>query len=151
MDPTRIAKDSNGEQCICMRCTDTEVVDNRTLCLNCGHIESAHAQPRLSAGSLIKQYRDSGRLAPSSSKGSSSSAARATQVEAEAETNVGLKKQRKSDTDTEPVIKRKKKADPTEKVKGEEVEMGHIVFLVDGIKGNPPRLTCDMTILGRND
>ncbi|KAJ7259952.1 hypothetical protein B0H12DRAFT_1069853 [Mycena haematopus] len=137
-----IGKDSNGEPCICMRCTDTEVVDNRTLCLNCGHIESAHPQPRLPVGSLIRQYRDAGRLAPSSTKGNSSSTRKATQVEAEAETSTGLKKKRKSDTDTEPVIKRKKKgALVEEKVKGEEVEVGHIVVLVDGIKGKPARLT----------
>ncbi|KAJ7716979.1 hypothetical protein B0H14DRAFT_3901296 [Mycena olivaceomarginata] len=130
-----------------MRCTNTEVVEGRTLCLNCGHIESAHPQPRTPAGSFIRQFRDAGRLASISSK-SSSSVPRATQGEAEAETSTGLKKKRKSETDTEPgVSKRKKKAEPVdEKAQGgEDVGVGHIVVLVNGTKGKPSQHTLART------
>ncbi|KAF8144676.1 hypothetical protein K438DRAFT_1782642 [Mycena galopus ATCC 62051] len=141
--------DSNGQPCICMRCTKTEVIEGRTLCLNCGHIESAHPQPRVLAGSLIRQYRDAGRLTSTSSK-SSSGAPRATQAEAEAETSTGLKNKRKSETDTEPGVlsKRKKKAaavDEKTHCGGENVEVGHIVVLVDGTKGKPSQLTLERT------
>ena len=99
-----------GEQCICMRCTKTHVVDNRTLCSNCGHIDSAHPytppeEPpaRTDVGSLIKKFRDAGKLGVASS---SSSQSKASQSEAEAETKNGLRKKRKSETDTEPTTKK---------------------------------------------
>jgi hypothetical protein len=99
-----------------MRCTNTEVVENRTLCLNCGHIDSAHPQaPQAvptSAGSLIKQFQAAGKLA-STNPSSSGSKAKATLVKAESETNTNLKKKkRKSDTYTEPPAKRKKAKQP---------------------------------------
>ncbi|KAJ7769156.1 hypothetical protein DFH07DRAFT_769056 [Mycena maculata] len=144
-DSTRcLGRDPDGHQCICMRCTKTHVVDERTLCSNCGHIESAHPEPRVAVTSLVRQYRDAGRLHKASD---SSSKAKATQSEAEAETNGGLKKKRKSGTDTEPPVKgsssrgKKKEENPTKRVKGEDVEVGHVAVLVRGTRGKPDNLT----------
>lgn len=100
-DPSRcLGRDANDRQCICQRCTKTHEEGNQTVCSNCGHIESAHPEPRVTVGSLIKNYRDTGKLGKVAPGISSSSTAKASQSEAEAETNKGLK--RKSATDTEP-------------------------------------------------
>ncbi|KAJ7509268.1 hypothetical protein B0H11DRAFT_1901397 [Mycena galericulata] len=137
-DSTRcLGRDPGGLQCICMRCTKTHAVDDRTLCSNCGHIESAHPEPRVAVKSLIRQYRDAGKLHKTSD---SSSNAKATQSEAEAETNSGLRKKRKSGTDTEPPVKgssskgKKKEENPTKRLKGEDVEVGHVAVLVRGTR-----------------
>lgn len=101
-DPTLCrGREADGSQCICMRCTETYVQDgtNRILCTSCGHIESAHPAPAISAGSLIRSYKDLGRLSVPS---------KASKEEAEAEASSGLRKKRKSDTDTEPGSKRAK-------------------------------------------
>ncbi|KAJ7487725.1 hypothetical protein B0H11DRAFT_2409123 [Mycena galericulata] len=144
-DSTRcLGRDPGGLQCICMRCTKTHVVDDRTLCSNCGHIESAHPEPRVAVKSLIRQYRDAGKLHKTSD---SSSNAKATQSEAEAETNSGLRKKRKSGTDTEPPVKgssskgKKKEENPTKRLKGEDVEVGHVAVLVRGTRGTRDNLT----------
>jgi len=105
--PRCLGKDSDGEPCICTRCTKTYVVGEQTLCSNCGHIESAHPEPPVVVGALIRKFRDAGRLGnvPTGSSSSSTSPTKATQSEAEAETSNGLRKKRKSDTDTEPPSK----------------------------------------------
>ncbi|KAJ7136485.1 hypothetical protein C8R43DRAFT_1132391 [Mycena crocata] len=147
-DSTRcLGRDSDGQQCICMRCSNTHVVDNKTLCSNCGHIESAHPEPRQPAGALIKQLPDAGKLSGPRA-GPSSSVLKATRDEAEAETKDGLQKKRKSTTDTEPPnihSKKKKAASSKDKdseiadLAPEDVFIGMIVFLVCGtaMKGNP--------------
>lgn len=163
-----MGKDDKGEQCICMRCTTTHVVDNRTLCSNCGHIESAHPyhspQPPVAVGSLIKQFQAAGKLGAAHPASSSSSKFKASQSEAEAETNNGLRRKRKSETDTEPPTKKsggKTNKDekvvflsilhiplelkfglcqPAKKVKGEDVELGHVVVLIRGTKVSFPTL-----------
>ncbi|KAJ7738184.1 hypothetical protein B0H16DRAFT_1571131 [Mycena metata] len=86
-DPTACrGKDAEGNQCICLRCDKTIVEEGtgRVLCVSCGHIESAHPQPALSASSLIRGYQDAGRLLSRSAK--------ASKEEAEAETSSGLRK-----------------------------------------------------------
>ncbi|KAJ7939038.1 hypothetical protein B0H13DRAFT_1851209 [Mycena leptocephala] len=79
----------------------THVVGEQTLCSNCGHIESAHLEPRVAVGSPIRQFPDAGELG-NVPTGSSSSTTKATQSKAETETSGGLRKNRKSETDTEP-------------------------------------------------
>ncbi|KAJ7462585.1 hypothetical protein FB451DRAFT_1180882 [Mycena latifolia] len=104
-DPTMCrGKDSDGNQCICIRCSETETVKGKLLCKSCGHIESAHPEPKASVGSIIRGFRDAGKLG-SSSGGSS---VKASNEEAVAETSAGLRKKRKSDTDTEPPAGSKK-------------------------------------------
>ncbi|KAJ7172907.1 hypothetical protein C8R43DRAFT_943970 [Mycena crocata] len=139
-DSTRcLGRDPDGQQCICMRCSNTHVVDNKTLCSNCGHIESAHPEPRQPAGALIKQLRDAGKL--SGPRAGPSSVLKATRDEAEAETKDGLQKKHKSTTDTEPPnihSKKKKAASSKDKdseiadLAPEDVFIGMIVFLVCG-------------------
>ncbi|KAJ7747032.1 hypothetical protein B0H16DRAFT_1726225 [Mycena metata] len=140
-DPTAChGKDNEGNQCICLRCEKTVVEEDtgRILCLSCRHIESAHPEPARSAGSLIRGYRDAGRLLLGSVKSS--------KEEAEAETNSGLRKKRKStDTDTEPSIKKVKLDNGKGKGKEKEekrntssnskdiVEYGKLVLLPGGI------------------
>ncbi|KAJ7738781.1 hypothetical protein B0H16DRAFT_1761115 [Mycena metata] len=142
-DPTACrGKDREGNQCICLRCEKTVVEeDGRVLCLSCRHIESAHPEPARSAGSLIRGYRDAGRLLLGSVKSS--------KEEAEAETSSGLRKKRKStDTDTEPSLKKVKLDNGKGKGKEKEekppkgnassnskdiVEYGKLVLLPGGI------------------
>ncbi|KAJ7438356.1 hypothetical protein FB451DRAFT_1192699 [Mycena latifolia] len=141
-----LGRDPDGDPCICLRVTKTHVVDDRTLCSNCLHIESAHPQPRRPVGSLIREYRDAGRLGSTSKESASNTPkAKATQSEAEAETNSGLKKKRKSGTDTEPPTQGSSKAKvkeekPSKKVKGENVQLGHVAALVWGTQGKPSNL-----------
>ncbi|KAJ7468192.1 hypothetical protein FB451DRAFT_1401441 [Mycena latifolia] len=141
-----LGRDPDGQPCICLRVTKTHVVDDRTLCSNCLHIESAHPQPRRPVGSLIREYRDAGRLGSTSKESASNTPkAKATQSEAEAETNSGLKKKRKSGTDTEPPTQGSSKAKvkeekPLKKVKGENVQLGHVAALVWGTQGKPSNL-----------
>ncbi|KAJ7731529.1 hypothetical protein B0H16DRAFT_1583569 [Mycena metata] len=139
-DPTACrGKDTEGNQCICLRCEKTVVEEatGRVLCLSCRHIESAHPEPARSAGSLICGYREAGRLLSGSVKSS--------KEEAEAETSSGLRKKRKStDTDTEPSLKKVKldngkgKGKEKEKVNASSnskdiVEYGKLVLLPGGI------------------
>lgn len=113
-DPTMCrGKDADGSQCICMRCTETHIVDNRALCVSCGHIESGHPvpePPRPKVGSFIRGFQDAGRL------GITPGSVKTSRADAEAETNAGLRKKRKSDTDTEPP------SQPVKKAKGKEKE-----------------------------
>ncbi|KAJ7500568.1 hypothetical protein B0H11DRAFT_2275799 [Mycena galericulata] len=127
-DPTMCrGRDTDGNQCICMRCTATHVVDDKVICKSCGHIESAHPEPRTSVDSVLNRYRDAGRLIGSSTK--------ASKEEAEAETNAGLRKRQRSQTDTEPPSKRSKadKGKEKEKSNGKLVEYGKLVFLTGGV------------------
>jgi hypothetical protein len=107
-DPTLCrGTDPEGNQCICLRAKETYLDDdtNRTLCKNCGHIESAHPEPPTSAGTMVRGFRDAARFASSSSH-----SVKATHQEAEAEMSAGLRpKKRKSDTDTEPPSKKSHK------------------------------------------
>ncbi|KAJ7759939.1 hypothetical protein B0H16DRAFT_1533079 [Mycena metata] len=111
-NPTRcLGRDSDNNQCICKRATETEVVEGRTVCCNCGHIESAHPEPvGAGAGALIKKFQAAGKLPSStpSTSAPSGSKPKATIVEAKSETNANLTKKRKSKTDTEPPVNAKK-------------------------------------------
>ncbi|KAJ7688574.1 hypothetical protein B0H17DRAFT_1135546 [Mycena rosella] len=88
-DPSRyIGREFDGTQCICKCCSQKTVFDGRTICNNCGHIESAHPElpaPPVAAGSLIRQYQDAGRLA-STPITSASSQLKATTEDTELET-----------------------------------------------------------------
>lgn len=103
MDPTMCrGKDKDGNQCICIR-SDARLVDDRMVCKSCDHIDSAHPEPKPAIGSLLRGFRDAGKL------GSSSHSIKASKEEAEAETSAGLRsKKRKSETDTEPPSKKPK-------------------------------------------
>ncbi|KAJ6597749.1 hypothetical protein DFH09DRAFT_1399469 [Mycena vulgaris] len=129
-DPTMCrGKDADGHQCICMRSTDTHVVEGKVLCKNCGHIESAHPEPKPSTSAFVRGFRDAAKLG--STAGTSF---KASKQEAEAETNQGLRKKRKSDVDTEPpIVKKSKATKPTPKKEGEVVKYGKLVFLTPGI------------------
>ncbi|KAJ7340846.1 hypothetical protein DFH08DRAFT_938612 [Mycena albidolilacea] len=136
-DPTLCrGTDPEGNQCICLRAKETYLDDdtNRTLCKNCGHIESAHPEPPTSAGTMVRGFRDAARFASSSSH-----SVKATHQEAEAEMSAGLRpKKRKSDTDTEPPSKKShKEGKGKEKAvkfpEGEKVKYGKLVFLTCGI------------------
>ncbi|KAF8155224.1 hypothetical protein K438DRAFT_2026493 [Mycena galopus ATCC 62051] len=135
-DPTLCrAKGPDGDQCVCMRAKDTYFDEDtkRTLCQSCGHIESAHPEPKPSVGSFVRGFRDAGKLAASNSL-----SVKASHKEAEAETSTGLRpKKRKSTTDTEPGSSKKpnkgKAKEKTPKIEGENVKYGKLVFLVCGI------------------
>ncbi|KAJ7681696.1 hypothetical protein B0H17DRAFT_1138294 [Mycena rosella] len=106
-------KDSDGTQCICIRCMETHEVEGKLLCKSCGHIKSAHPALKSGVGNFIRNFRDAGKLSDSSS-GSSSSVGKSSKgsvsiEEAEAETNAGLRKKCLSKTDTEspPAKKRR--------------------------------------------
>ncbi|KAJ7701357.1 hypothetical protein B0H14DRAFT_2648412 [Mycena olivaceomarginata] len=93
--------------------------------VNCGHIES---EPPLAVGSLIRQFRDAGKLGTVPEASTSSATAKATEAEAEAETNAGLKKRKKTDSDPGPSKKSRSKQD-SDTPQGERVDVGHIVVL----------------------
>ncbi|KAJ7442281.1 hypothetical protein FB451DRAFT_1569004 [Mycena latifolia] len=138
MDPTMCrGRDEEGNQCICMHPSETHVINDKVLCKNCGHIETAHPEPKATVGSFIRGYRDAGKLGSSrlGSTSASTQSVKASKEEAEAETSAGLRKKRKSDTNTEPPLKkpRKKDEDPPKKPKSDLVPFGKLVFLVDGI------------------
>ncbi|KAJ6592420.1 hypothetical protein B0H19DRAFT_1245297 [Mycena capillaripes] len=138
-DPTCCrGKDPDGGQCICLRCTDPYLDDTgRRLCGSCGHIESAHPEPKSSVGSFIRGFRDAGKL------GSSSIPAKVSQEEAETEMSAGLRpKKRKSNlTDTEPPPKKTNKgknkvtlpAKVVPEAKGDAVKFGKLVLIVGGV------------------
>ncbi|KAJ7084088.1 hypothetical protein C8R44DRAFT_894234 [Mycena epipterygia] len=137
-DPTLCrGKDADGNQCICMRCKETYVDDttHHVLCTNCGHIESAHPEPKPSVGTFIKSFRDAAKVAPTSIS------AKVSLEDAEAETSAGLRtKKRKSaasnSTDTEPPSKKASKGGKgkaKEKTRGEIVKYGKL----DGDLRNP--------------
>ncbi|KAJ7088492.1 hypothetical protein B0H15DRAFT_800955 [Mycena belliarum] len=125
------AKDIDGNQCICMRCPETELIDNKVLCKSCGHIETAHPESKPSLGGLIRGFRDAGKLGTASS---SATTIKATKEEAAAETSAGLKKKRKSDTDTEPPPPSKK----NKAIKGNDTDVkfkyGKLVLITGGIQ-----------------
>ncbi|KAJ7710570.1 hypothetical protein B0H17DRAFT_1324252 [Mycena rosella] len=82
MDSTMCrGKDSDGTQCICIRCMETHEVEGKLVCKSCGHIESAHPALKSSVGNFIRNFRDAGKLSGSSS--GSSSSTRAVQKEGE--------------------------------------------------------------------
>ncbi|KAF8184104.1 hypothetical protein K438DRAFT_2008152 [Mycena galopus ATCC 62051] len=133
-DPNRCSgRGEDGRQCICKRVGETYTDGHRTLCSNCGHIESAHPEAPKEAGSLIRRFQAKGKLGNVSLKHLTP---KATVQEAEAETVNGLKKRKPSATDTEPEAPKKKKTKPVEKAaQGERVEVGQIVILVCGTHG----------------
>ncbi|KAJ6552910.1 hypothetical protein B0H19DRAFT_1072409 [Mycena capillaripes] len=149
-DPNRcLGRESNGSQCICKRCTQTVVIENKTLCANCLHIESAHPDTPVPVGALLQKFRDAGRLGTvpkTSAASSSSSSAKATEAEAEVETNSGLRKRKKTTTDTEPGPSKRPKAKGLEMacyfgfLPGEWVDIGTAVALVCGSFGKPGAL-----------
>ncbi|KAJ7705287.1 hypothetical protein B0H17DRAFT_1298339 [Mycena rosella] len=151
-DPSHcVGRESDRTQCICKRCSQKTVVDGRTICDNCGHIESPHPElpaPPVAVGSLIRQYRDAGRLA-STPTTSASSQPKATAEDAELETNSNLRKKRKSGaTDHEPPTSKKLKGKSTKErkeMKGEYIELGQIVALTWGTSGRPGSLTLNRT------
>ncbi|KAJ7702720.1 hypothetical protein B0H17DRAFT_1127660 [Mycena rosella] len=146
-DPTRcVGRAADGTQCICKHCSQKSVVDGRTICDNCGHIESAHPEPQIGAGSLIRQFRDAGRLSITS-KSSTPLSPKATAEEAQTETNSNLrKKKRKPATDTEPPSKKRAKhKESTKQPKGENIEVGHVAALVYGMNGSPGNPTLKQT------
>ncbi|KAJ7211378.1 hypothetical protein GGX14DRAFT_394288 [Mycena pura] len=135
-DPTLCrGVDEHGNQCICMRAKDTYVDDdNRTRCTNCGHIETAHPEPKPNITSFVKGFRDAAKL------GSSSSVPiKASHEEAEAETNAGLRpKKRKFDISiVDPASKKSNKAGKGKgkapKTEGELVKYGKAVMLTCGL------------------
>ncbi|KAJ7643261.1 hypothetical protein B0H17DRAFT_1339117 [Mycena rosella] len=136
MDSTMCrGKDSDGTQCICIRCMETHEVEGKLVCKSCGHIESAHPALKSSVGNFIRNFRDAGKLSGSSS-GSSSSVGKSSKgsvsiEEAEAETNAA-KKQRSS--------KEKGKTRAVQK-EGEHVQYGKLVFLPEGLLNGDLRST----------
>ncbi|KAJ7658204.1 hypothetical protein DFH06DRAFT_1131213 [Mycena polygramma] len=135
-DPTMCrGRDADGSQCICIRVTETHLVDDRPVCRSCGHIETAHPipePPKKPPGATILRFRDAAMLDSGSLKSS--------RAEAEAETNVGLRKKRRSDTDTEPPPSKKAKGkerakdvEKPPKTEGEVVCFGTLVLLVGGV------------------
>ncbi|KAJ7815784.1 hypothetical protein B0H14DRAFT_3878108 [Mycena olivaceomarginata] len=137
-DPTLCCgTDPEGNQCICLRAKETYLDDdtNRTRCKNCGHIESAHPEPPNSAGTMVRDFRDTARFASSSSH-----SVKATHQEAEAEMSVGLRpKKHKSDTDNRTTLKKSHKEGKGKSEKaiksppGEKGKYGKLVFLTCGI------------------
>ncbi|KAJ7691642.1 hypothetical protein B0H14DRAFT_3664054 [Mycena olivaceomarginata] len=110
LDPSMCrGREPDGNQCCCLRCTETTVVDDRTVCKSCGHIETAHPVERPKPGAVIRGLRDAGKLL------SNPGSVKTSREEAQAEMSAGLKKKRKSDTDTEP-------PQPGKKMKGKERE-----------------------------
>lgn len=102
-------KDADGSQCICTRSTATKEDDQgRNVCVNCGHIESAHPLDVPRPGALVRKFRDAALLPRKASTTGSTSALKATEEEAIAETSSGLRK-RKPATDTEPPSSKKVK------------------------------------------
>ncbi|KAJ6453659.1 hypothetical protein C8R47DRAFT_1204133 [Mycena vitilis] len=140
-DPNRcLAREPDGSQCICKRAPKTVVEGNRILCVNCGHIETAHPEapaPALAGTALFKKFQDAGRLRTIQKNPASSSSAMATEKEAQSETNKGLlAKRKKSSTDTEPAPSKKPKATPNPrdsgKSEGQWVKIDQIVVLPCG-------------------
>ncbi|KAJ7506384.1 hypothetical protein B0H11DRAFT_1903759 [Mycena galericulata] len=139
-DPTLCrGKDSDGNQCICMRSTETVIDDDgKVLCKNCGHIESAHPEARLNTGTLIRSFRDAGKRGSSLPSGPGNSI-KASEEEAVAETSAGLHgKRRKSNTDTEPPTAKRSKTSvdkdkPKKPTASEIVKYGKLVLLTPGI------------------
>ncbi|KAJ6518488.1 hypothetical protein DFH09DRAFT_1373411 [Mycena vulgaris] len=146
-DPARCCgREADGTQCICKRCSQTHLVDGRTLCTNCNHIESAHPELSRDPGSLIRQFQAAGKLGGTRKIAPAPLSPKATEEEADQETNSNLrKKKRKSGTDTEPPTRRVKakvtKPQKEEAAKGEVVKLGHVVFPVSGTTGRPRCLT----------
>ncbi|KAJ7261035.1 hypothetical protein C8J57DRAFT_1719818 [Mycena rebaudengoi] len=173
-DPTMCrGKDADGSQCICTRSTATKEDDQgRNVCVNCGHIESAHPLDVPRPGALVRKFRDAALLPRKASTTGSTSALKATEEEAIAETSSGLRK-RKPATDTEPPSSKKvKKEKDTAKEKDSgrakgksdnEVEVGKIVLLSCGLTKNgelkdpkPPSIAqldvfinCGLAVLSR--
>ncbi|KAJ7675512.1 hypothetical protein B0H17DRAFT_1140140 [Mycena rosella] len=146
-DPTRcVGRAADGTQCICKHCSQKSVVNGRTICDNCGHIESAHPEPQIGAGSLIRQFRDAGRLSITS-KSSTPLSPKATAEQAQTETNSNLReKKRKPATDTEPPSKKRAKhKESTKQPKRENIEVGHVAALVYGMNGSPGNPTLKQT------
>ncbi|KAJ7323809.1 hypothetical protein DFH08DRAFT_817285 [Mycena albidolilacea] len=110
LDPSMCrGREPDGDQCCCLHCTETTVVDDCTVCKSCGHIETAHPVERPKPGAVIRGLRDAGKLL------SNLGSVKTSRQEAQAEMSAGLKKKRKSDTDTEP-------PQPGKKMKGKERE-----------------------------
>ncbi|KAJ7309371.1 hypothetical protein DFH08DRAFT_823541 [Mycena albidolilacea] len=107
--PLDVFPEPDGDQCCCLHCTETTVVDDCTVCKSCGHIETAHPVERPKPGAVIRGLRDAGKLL------SNLGSVKTSRQEAQAEMSAGLKKKRKSDTDTEP-------PQPGKKMKGKERE-----------------------------
>ncbi|KAJ7155287.1 hypothetical protein C8R46DRAFT_1227238 [Mycena filopes] len=135
-DPTLCRfSDAAGVQCICMRVDETYVADDkRTLCCNCGHIASAHPQAPASVTSLLRGFRDAGKLGTPSS---SSSTAKASREEAEAEMSSGLRpnKKRKSNGSQAETASKKAKVPAKPEVpkpEGKNVKYGKAVLITCG-------------------
>ncbi|KAJ7657082.1 hypothetical protein B0H17DRAFT_1263426 [Mycena rosella] len=160
MDSTMCrGKDSDGTQCICIRCMETHEVEGKLVCKSCGHIESAHPALKSSVGNFIRNFRDAGKLSGSSS-GSSSSVGNSSKgsvsiEEAEAETNAGLRKKRSSKTDTEPPPAKKQRSSKEKgktravQKEGEHVQYGKLVFLPEGLLNGDLRSTKAIEFLER--
>ncbi|KAJ7772030.1 hypothetical protein DFH07DRAFT_768137 [Mycena maculata] len=80
-DPSRCSgREKDNSQCICKRCEAETIVEGRTLCVDCGHIKTAHPQEGKTApmtvASLIRGYQDAGKFsgAPKASGSSGASA-----------------------------------------------------------------------------
>ncbi|KAJ7888910.1 hypothetical protein B0H14DRAFT_3429891 [Mycena olivaceomarginata] len=110
LDPSMCrGREPDGDQCCCLHCTETTVVDDRTVCKSCGHIETAHPVERPKPGAVNRGLRDAGKLL------SNLGSVKTSREEAQAEMCAGLKKKRKSDTDMKP-------PQPGKKMKGKERE-----------------------------
>ncbi|KAK7005483.1 hypothetical protein R3P38DRAFT_3041663 [Favolaschia claudopus] len=144
-DPTQCrGRDKDGNQCICLRVTDTYVKEGQTLCKGCDHIPSGHPEPTkkpIGVGDYVRSFQEAGRATASSS--SNTLPAKASRAEAEAETNAGLKSNKKrkvkpdSDTVERPTkIAKTDKAKGKEKDEGEVVEFGKLVLLACGVNSD---------------
>ncbi|KAJ7171528.1 hypothetical protein C8R46DRAFT_1217091 [Mycena filopes] len=137
-DPTLCRfSDAAGVQCICMRVDETYVADNkRTLCCNCGHIASAHPQAPASVTSLLRGFRDAGKLGTPSS---SSSTAKASREEAEAER---VAPQQKTQIQWLPGGDRSQEGQAKPEVpkpEGKNVKYGKAVLITCGVLGGSLR------------
>ncbi|KAJ7314933.1 hypothetical protein DFH08DRAFT_972326 [Mycena albidolilacea] len=141
LDPSMCrGREPDGNQCCYLRCTETTVVGDRTVCKSCGHIETAHSMERPKPGAVICGLRDAGKLL------SNPGSVKTSREEAQAEMSASLKKKCKPDTDTEPPQpgkkmkgkEREKENKPSkpksETTEGEDFAFGKWVFLPCGVR-----------------
>ncbi|KAJ7741617.1 hypothetical protein B0H14DRAFT_2637824 [Mycena olivaceomarginata] len=131
LDPSMCrGREPDGDQCCCLHCTETTVVDDRTVCKSCGHIETAHPVERPKPGAVIRGLRDAGKLL------SNLGSVKTSREEAQAEMSAGLKKKRKSDKEKiyhNPAEKKPSKPKP-ETTEGEDFAFGKWVLLPCGLR-----------------